>query len=100
MSELQRIIKQSFDRYLRVKNGERIEIVYDADYWTAFNRLENDQAILANAYIRFTHDYDWNIYAEIGGDEPLQVEMKTRGDLRRLCKGLKIELKEKYGTST
>lgn len=47
------------------------------------------------ATVRFTHDYDWNIYAEIGTDDPLQVEMKTRSDLRRLCKGLKIELKEK-----
>lgn len=36
----------------RAKDGESIEIVYGTtNYWSAFARLENDQAILSNAYL-------------------------------------------------
>lgn len=45
-------VQQATERLRRAKGGESIEIVYGTtNYWSAFARLENDQAILSNVYL-------------------------------------------------
>lgn len=127
-------LQQAVERLRRAKNGESIEIVYGTtNYWSAFARLGNDEAILSNAYLA-EHPADdgepinsewlesigsvkvlsdrWHGFYNGDGievsffrpnetvpykltiDHQVTVEVKTRGDFRRLCKVFEIDLKE------